>query len=340
MTSLRMPARTLAALLLATLLAGLDAPSRWAAAQTAPLELRTTAISLHADKPDIQRVGPLLWRGGLRLDSPNRAFGGLSDMLLSADGRMLWAVGDEGAWLAARLDYSDGRLSGVTPIGWSSLVGPDGRRPERKAARDAESLVRLADDRLLIGFEHEHRIWQYAAPTNETPGRPRIFPSPPGLAAAPDNTGLEAMIALRDGRLLALSENLAAGPHIRGWIWDGTAWSKLAFERAGDFRPTGAALLPEGDVIVLERSFSPLAGLAIRLRRIATESIESGALLRGEELAEMRPPYQIDNFEGIAARRGARGETLIYLLSDDNFNILQRTLLVMFELEGPPPAID
>ncbi len=36
--------------------------------------------------------------------------------------------------------------------------------------------------------------------------------------------------------------------------------------------------------------------------------------------------------EGIAARRGPGGETLIYLISDDNFHPWQRTLLLMFEL--------
>jgi len=40
----------------------------------------------------------------------------------------------------------------------------------------------------------------------------------------------------------------------------------------------------------------------------------------------------IDNFEGIEARRGTRGEIFVYLISDDNFNTDQRTLLMMFEL--------
>lgn len=40
----------------------------------------------------------------------------------------------------------------------------------------------------------------------------------------------------------------------------------------------------------------------------------------------------VDNFEGVDVRRDAKGRTMIYLVSDDNFMILQRTLLVMFEL--------
>ena len=40
----------------------------------------------------------------------------------------------------------------------------------------------------------------------------------------------------------------------------------------------------------------------------------------------------VDNFEGIDVRKGPAGEIFIYLISDDNFNPEQRTLLMMFEL--------
>jgi hypothetical protein len=56
----------------------------------------------------------------------------------------------------------------------------------------------------------------------------------------------------------------------------------------------------------------------------------------GQVLAELRPPLVGENFEGIAVRRGARGRVLIYLVSDDNFNALQRTLLLQFSLPAAP----
>jgi hypothetical protein len=42
----------------------------------------------------------------------------------------------------------------------------------------------------------------------------------------------------------------------------------------------------------------------------------------------------IDNMEGLAVRRGPKGETLLYILSDDNYSPLQRTLLLMFEVKN------
>jgi hypothetical protein len=44
------------------------------------------------------------------------------------------------------------------------------------------------------------------------------------------------------------------------------------------------------------------------------------------------PPASVDNMEGLAVREDAGG-TIIYLISDDNFNPIQRTLLMKFRLE-------
>ena len=42
---------------------------------------------------------------------------------------------------------------------------------------------------------------------------------------------------------------------------------------------------------------------------------------------------EIDNMEGLAVHTGARGETVLTLISDDNFNaLLQRTILLQFTL--------
>jgi hypothetical protein len=38
--------------------------------------------------------------------------------------------------------------------------------------------------------------------------------------------------------------------------------------------------------------------------------------------------------EGIAVHRNAEGETVITLVSDDNFSVIQRNLLLQFTLVG------
>ena len=44
--------------------------------------------------------------------------------------------------------------------------------------------------------------------------------------------------------------------------------------------------------------------------------------------------YQIDNMEGIGVHRTAEDETVLTLISDDNFSPIQRTLLLQFTLVG------
>ena len=54
---------------------------------------------------------------------------------------------------------------------------------------------------------------------------------------------------------------------------------------------------------------------------------------QGDVLANLSfQDSNIDNMEGLAVRRGANGETLLYMMSDNNFSRFQRTLLLMFEL--------
>jgi hypothetical protein len=57
-----------------------------------------------------------------------------------------------------------------------------------------------------------------------------------------------------------------------------------------------------------------------------------GAVLEGDVIARLEGSLTVDNMEGIDARQAPGGETLIYILSDDNANPLQRTYLLMFEV--------
>jgi hypothetical protein len=106
-------------------------------------------------------------------------------------------------------------------------------------------------------------------------------------------------------------------------------------KRIGGFDITGAAALPDGDIVVLERRFRFSEGVKMRIRRIGASEIKRGALIRGEVLLEAHDNLNIDNMEAIAAHRGRSGETVITLMSDDNFNPLQRTLIMQFALPGP-----
>jgi hypothetical protein len=198
--------------------------------------------------------------------------------------------------------------------------------------QDAEALAPDGRDGFYVAFEHGHRIWHYPAAPRPFAAPPTVLATPPGLARAPVNGGVEALAMLDDGRLLALAEQLADGNRAVGWIGNGSGWAPVAYRLAGIFRPTAAARLPSGDLVVLERAFRLGIELAARLVRVDRAAVSPGRLIVGDELAVLRWPVSVDNMEGLAARRNAAGETLIYLISDDNFLPLQRTLLLMFAL--------
>ena len=71
----------------------------------APLAVEASPVPLDASDPARDRVGPLLYLGGLWLRSADPRFGGLSDLRVSPDGSRLFAISDCGQGLTASLSY-------------------------------------------------------------------------------------------------------------------------------------------------------------------------------------------------------------------------------------------
>jgi hypothetical protein len=158
--------------------------------------------------------------------------------------------------------------------------------------------------------------------------------------------GLSSIRILADGQKLvaisdegswlaaALTEDWVDKDEIVGWTGGPDHWQRLGLRVGGPLRPSDAAALPDGDVLVLERAYDAARGIVdARIRLIPGGSIRPGATLSGRVVAEFAPPLVLDNYEGIAVARALNGETHVYMVSDDNFDrVKQRTLLLMFAL--------
>lgn len=120
---------------------------------------------------------------------------------------------------------------------------------------------------------------------------------------------------------------------MQGWLIKPEGSSSISLKAIKPFKLTDLAVLPNGDVLTLERRFTPMGGPGFQIRRIDGASIQPGATLDGKVLARAGLPWSVDNMEGLDIRRGADGRLLVYIVSDDNFNPLQRTLMMMFELK-------
>lgn len=306
-----------------------------ASAQEQPVEIRSSSQPFKIDEPGATRIDRLIWRGGIAMTANSPYFGGWSDLHVSADGRSLTSISDAGAWLTAAIDYdSAGNLAGLSGVRISQLPGLDGKLIESKAEADAEGMARLADGSWLVSFERRHRLWRYEA----LGGTPIPVEGPAEIARQPANGGIEALAALPDGRVVAISEEYGQRPGtVMGWLGEptqggGYIWRSFDYATIPDFRPTAITRLPDGSLATLERAFDMVRGVRCRVMRFDVAQLAPAATVRPEELARLASPYAVDNLEGMAATRGARGETLLWLISDDNFNPLQRNLLLLFEL--------
>lgn len=296
--------------------------------------VRSTPVPLDPRDPALTRVGKLEFRGGLHLTSDDKRFGGLSALLVSGDGAQLTAVSDQGGWLTARIAYDErGWLKEVTDARMGVLHAPSGRPLAGKENQDAESLARLPDGSMIVGFERAHRLWRYPAGPNPLDGNPIPMRTPNNLYKAPLNGGIEALGSLWDGRLFALTEYWIHKDMVRGWLGGGAGWWDIGYRFQGAFRPSDAGVMPNDDLAVLERAYNPNRGITgIRITHVKTEDLKKGAKLQGELLADLKPPLTLDNFEGITCRADADGRSLFYLVSDNNFSDEQRTLLLLFAL--------
>lgn len=311
------------------------------AAAQEPVAVFSQTVPLDPRSPAAQQAGELSFRGGIALRSTDPRFGGFSGIHISTDGASLLAISDRGAWLRLALRYDRaGRLIGATTAEMGPLIGEDGKALTGTNA-DAEALAVLPDGSMLVAFERRHRILHYpeASPPFSKP--PVLYPAPEGLDEAPANGGLEALAHVGRGYLVAIAERLTAGGGtLAAWVGRAGVWEPFAYARKPGFRVSDAALLPAGDLLVLEHRYSALLGSVTRFVRVPRDLIVPHRRVEGREIALLEPPLSTDNFEGIAIRRGQGREALVYVISDDNFNPLQRTLLFMFALkeeEAPTP---
>lgn len=317
---------------------------------TAPTPIGVTAEPIAAFlKPGATGAGTnqLKWRGGLVLTSPSEYFGGYSGLILSEDGRDLMAVSDAGTWLNASLDYDDaGRLAGISNARIGAIAARDGKAIRRRRERDAEAVAlasgTLQSGEALVSYENFNRIVRYKLSRGGLGLPNEVIGPPPGLQRF-SKDGMEAMTVMRGGpykgRMVAFSENAGSKHRHAGWIWiDGAAKPLHVVNRDG-YALTSAASLQDGTMLLLERRFTLLDGVRMRLRRIEPAALKPGAILDGEVLIEADLSHEIDNMEGLAVHTDANGDTVLTMISDDNFNTLvQRTLLLQFTLPPRGPS--
>jgi hypothetical protein len=310
---------------------GLLTPGPLAAA---PLELSVHPIAAFAfggaDLPE----GPVEFLGGLQLASDNDEFGGFSGIDIVDGGKTAFLVSDSGSFVRIGLQHEEGRLTGVADAAIDSLF-PNGDVSKEHGDVEDVALDPADPSRGVVVRERQAN----AMLTFElTDGRPVDFqPMTVGVddRLLRSNRGLESVAyAPRTSPLAGGIVAIAEGPprgaaNIPGWSAGKGSFDIVPHD---DFDVSSARFLPNGDLILLERRFAPASGIALRIRRIAGETVRLGALVDGTYVLDAGMTSQIDNMEGLAVHADQAGRTILTLVSDDNFNALQRTLILQFAL--------
>jgi len=305
--------------------------------------LNVQALPIEAFDPadrSKKRFGALEFRSGLILTSAFKGFGGLSAIRVGADGASFTALSDKGDWFTGTIVYSGKVITGLTDVKSAPMLGDDGKPIHSKGWFDSESLA-FDGSIAYVGLERVNRILRFDFSQGGILSRSEVVAAPPAISRLPFNKGLEALSFVPKGlplagTLIAISERgLDKSGNLLAFLIGGPNPGQFTVRRTLDFDVSDCALLPSGELLLLERKFSFVSGIGIRIRRIPLSALKPGALVDGPSIFEADLGNEIDNMEGLDVHRDADGELVLTIISDDNFSMLQRTLLLQFRLAGP-----
>jgi len=303
------------------------------------LPLNTSAYSLCAEEDACTRLGKARLLGALVIPSrtvEGRRLASLSGLAWDDDDGILYAISDKGQLFGLKPEFRNGELHDVKLANSASLIDPATNKPVRYRRSDSEGLDilnghngRKGDTELVISFEGQPRVVRHR-PDGGVIAEVPLSPPLNDINQFRYNRMFEAVcVHPREGILVAPEEPLNSDrntPRLyrtdaRSWKLPKSRGSIVAMER-----------LPDGDVLIMERDFSPTTlHIVMTLRRLRLHpSAPLDQLLESEVVAvfDNHDGLHLDNFEGLARHRGNR----FFMVSDDNDTLLQRTLLVYFEL--------
>jgi hypothetical protein len=305
-----------------------------------PIHIDLYPVARFFPGSDERRAGDLEFLSSAELQCADKAFGGWSAIRVYPDGKRFLAISDQGHWMSGGMVFDQGRIVAIANAELAPLLGEDGSSLASRWEHDSESLA-FDGGIAHIGIEVENRIYRYRFSDGGLDAKGQAIPLPPELADLHDLYGLESLGLMpvqsgTPGALIAIAEDAPEGNgRIPGWIIpENGAVSRFHVQKSDRFRVTDIAFLPEGDMVLMERIQSIWAPLQIRLRRVALAEVKDGAVLEGREIFRADATAQIDNFEGLSINLNAAGETIVTMISDNNFSALQRTLLMQWKLVG------
>lgn len=258
-------------------------------------------------------------------------FSEISDLAYDLREKQLYLVSDEGKLFVFDASFSN-KIETLHPLSSVTLVKNNGKK-FKKWRKDSEGLALDNKGHLYASFEGRPKIGRF-----DQKGRmvkqytlPKKLRNPNNYRSR--NKSLEALTwHPRHGLLTATEWPLKHKNKKEQTIYalDGKEWSFKA-EAESKSAVVAMEVMDDGNLLVMERSFTGLMNpLVITLKKIYLNRCKKKQVCQSELLLKMNTHqgWNIDNFEGVAKV----GKHRYVIVSDDNDNFFQKTLLVYFEV--------
>lgn len=293
--------------------------------------IRLLPLPLNLENPNQVKVGQLDFIAAWELTSDNPNFGGISAINRLEDGRFL-GISDAGTLIGFGLKGDD---TADRPF-LAPLPGSTGEELTFED-RDSEALAYDADSgRFWVAYENRNAIRRFS----RSFARTDKFVTPPLMKDWSANSGAEAIVRMNDGRFIVFSEGYDLPDGSYGAVvfsgdptLSGTVASGFGYRPPLGYKVTDAVQLPDDRFLILHRRISFPQGFTVKLGVLDPANIVASETIGSKVIATLKPPLLVDNLEGITLSE-EDGKTIIWMISDNNFNIFQRTILMKFALRN------
>jgi len=262
-------------------------------------------------------------------------FSEISDLAYEIHTQRLYMVSDEGKLFVFHAVFGD-TIEVLKPVGAAKLTKKRGK-PFKKWRKDSEGMTLDGKGRLLVSFEGKAKIGWFHKNSEKIGQRIKKYSIPKILRDKRNyrskNKSLEALAWHPQYGVLTVAEwPLKHDDKKRQTVYalNGREWH---FKAEPEARSAVSAIevMDDGNLLVLERSYTGITDpLVITLKKVYLDRCKKG-WCHTEVLAKMNSHqgWDVDNFEGLARV----GDHRYIMVSDDNDNFFQKTLLIYFEVK-------
>jgi len=263
----------------------------------------------------------------------------LSDLAWDEDEQLLYAISDEGLLYHLKLNIKNNRINSVNIIDAMPIRDKQNQAVKGKFS-DAEGLALIkgnnksrGDTELIISFENKPRIAHYSTNGQFIKKVKIIKKLRKRKYFRNKNKALESVtVHPQYGYLTAAEKPLKENPLSRQTIYSnsGKEWHFPA-STVKNSSITALEVISKDEVLILERAYNGLLSpVVINLRKLTLQKCDHLNLCEIETLARLDSSegWILDNFEGLTHLR----DNQYLMISDNNNNPLQKTILVLFEI--------